>query len=157
MPPALTTDLAPTHLWPFFLDDDSSFSEWRFPPPAEVGRREQEEEEEEAWWKSPLRPFPLEHFAWLSSSLARGLVKWLAGVGVEEEEEGAYSQEPVVFSSTKRWTPHPSSSRTMMPMQPTVHSWKPSCVSPSLPLKDCLYRQLLVDRSSEMVVEDLAS
>ena len=63
MPPALTTDFAPTHLWPSFLDDDSSSVGWRFPPPAGVGRREQEEEEEEAWWKSPLRPFPLKHFA----------------------------------------------------------------------------------------------
>ena len=91
MPPALTTDLAPTHLWPFFLDDGSSFSEWRFPPPAGVGRREQEEEEEEAWWKSPLRPFPLKHLESLSSSLVRGLVISLAGVGMEEEEEEASS------------------------------------------------------------------
>ena len=157
MPPALTTDFAPTHLWPFFLDDDSFSFEWRFPPPAEVGRRERVEEEEEAWWKAPLRPFPLKHFVSSSSLLVRGLVIWLAGVGMEEEEEEASSQETVVLSSTKRWTPHPSSSMTMMPMPSTVHSWRSSGASPSLPLKYCLYRRFLVDRSSEMVVEDPAS
>ena len=86
MPPTLTTCWTSTHLRPFFLDDDSSFSNWRFPPLAAVGRQWQEEEEEEEDWRLPPRPSPL--VLLLSSSLlARGLVKYHASVGLEEEAD----------------------------------------------------------------------
>ena len=68
MPPSLTTHLTTAHLWPSFLDDGSSFSlNWRFPPPARVGRRKQVVEEEEEGMTRLLRPSP--YFRCSSSSL----------------------------------------------------------------------------------------
>ena len=59
MPPSLTTHLTTAHLWPSFLDDDSSSSlNWRFPPPACSGRRGQAVEEEEEGMTRLLRPSP---------------------------------------------------------------------------------------------------